>query len=101
MEWVTRKKGLLEVMVRSMMRLYHGTKTKGRAGSKLCEEFLVQVVAHQGSVFSPLIFAIVMNVIIEYVKGALMNKLLNAGNKVFTSKRMEKLRMTFLKWKEA
>ena len=28
MEWVMRKKGLLEVMVRPMMRIYHGTQAK-------------------------------------------------------------------------
>ena len=41
MEWAMRKKGLLEVIVRVVMSLYHGAKTKVRAGSDLPEKILV------------------------------------------------------------
>ena len=40
-EWVMRKKGLPEVIVRAVMSLYHGAKTKVRVGSELSQEFLV------------------------------------------------------------
>ena len=40
------------------MSLYGGSKTKVRVGSGLSEEFRVRVGVHQGSVISPLIFAI-------------------------------------------
>ena len=40
------------------MSLYHGAKMKVRVGSELSEEFLVRVGVHQGSVLSPLLFAI-------------------------------------------
>ena len=49
-EWVMRKYGLPEVIVRAVMSLYHGAKTKVRGGSELYEEFLVQVDVHQGFV---------------------------------------------------
>ena len=32
MEWAMRKKGLPEVIVRAVMSLYHGAKTKVRLG---------------------------------------------------------------------
>ena len=60
-----RKKGLPEVIVRAVMSLYHGAKTKVRVGTQLSEEFLVQVGVHQGSVLLPLVFAIAEYVISE------------------------------------
>ena len=44
-EWALRKKGLPEVIVvfllRAVMSLYHGVKTKVRMGSELSQEFLI------------------------------------------------------------
>ena len=39
MEWAMRKKGLSEVMVRAVMSLYDGAKTRVRVGSAYSEEF--------------------------------------------------------------
>ena len=58
LEWAMRKKGLPEVM-----SLYHGAKMRVRVGFELSEKFLVQVGVHQGSVLSPLLFAIAVDVI--------------------------------------
>ena len=55
MEWAMRKKGLSQVIVRAVMSLNHGAKTKVRVGSESSEKFLVQVGVHQGSVLSPLL----------------------------------------------
>ena len=54
-------------------------------GSELSEEFLVQVGVHQGSVFSPLLFAITVEVITETTKKRLMNEILYADDLVITS----------------
>ena len=62
-EWALRKKGLPEVLVQAMMSFYEGLRTKIRGGSGLLEEFGVSVGVHQGSVLSPLIFAIVVDVV--------------------------------------
>ena len=48
-----RKKCLPKVIVGAVMSFYHGAKTKVRVGSESCEEFLVQIAVHQGSVLSP------------------------------------------------
>ena len=74
MEWAMRKKGLPEVIVRAVTRLYHEAKTKIRAGSELSQKFLVQVGVHQGSVLSPLHFAIAVDVISENAREELMNE---------------------------
>ena len=41
---------------------------KLRVGSGISEEFGVDVEVHQGSVLSPLIFAIVVDVVTEHVR---------------------------------
>ena len=51
----------------------------------LSEEFLVQVGVHQESVFLPLLFAIVVDVISENAREGLMNEILYAHDLVFTS----------------
>ena len=52
LEWAMRKKGIPEVLARSVMSLYEGAKIKVRVDSELSEEFEVKVGMHQGSVLS-------------------------------------------------
>ena len=69
-----RKQGLSEVIVRAAMSLYDGAKATARVGSAYSEEFKVKVGVHQTSVLSPLLFAIVVDVITEMQEGVwLMN----------------------------
>ena len=96
-----RKKVLPEVIIRAVMSLHQGAKTKARVGSELSEEFMVQVRVHQGSVLSPLLFAIAVNVIWENARDELINEILYADDLVFMSESMENLKEKFLKWKEA
>ena len=63
MEQAMRKKGLSEVMVRAVMSLYDGLKTRVRVGSAYSEELEVKVGVHQGSVLWPLLFAIIVDVL--------------------------------------
>ena len=46
LEWVMRKRGIPEVMVRTVMSLYEGAKTRVRVGLELSEEFEVKVGVH-------------------------------------------------------
>ena len=80
-----RKKGFPGVIVRAVMSLYHGEKTKVRVGSELSQKFLVQVGVHQRSVLSPLLFAIAVDVISENAREGLMNEILYANDLVLTS----------------
>ena len=60
-----RKRGVPGVMVRAVMSLCEGAKTRVRVGQEFAEEFDVKVGVHQGSVLSPLVFAIVVDVVTE------------------------------------
>ena len=96
-----RKKGIPEIMVRTVMSLYEGAKTKVRVGLELSEEFEVKVGVHQGYVLLLLGFAIVVEVVTENVRNGLMSEMLYADDLVLTSEMMEGLREKFWKWKEA
>ena len=101
MEWAMRKRGLPEAIVRAVMSLYEGARTRVRVGSELSEEFEVKVGVHQGSVLSPLVFAIVVDVVTERAREGLMYEMLYADDLVLMSETMEGLREKFWKWKEA
>ena len=47
LEWAMRKKGIPEVLVRSVMSLYKGAKTRVRVDYELSEELVVKVGMHQ------------------------------------------------------
>ena len=79
------------------MSLYHWEKTKVCVGSELSQEFLIPVGVHQGSVLSPLFFAIAVDVILENAREGLMNKTLYADNFILMSESMEILKEKFLK----
>ena len=90
-----RKKGLSEVMVRAVMSLYDGAKTRVRVKSAYSEEFEVKVGVHQGSVLSPLLFAIVVDVITENARRGVVNELLYADDLIIMSEDMEDLKERF------
>ena len=93
-----RKRGIPEAMVKAVMSLYEGAKTMVRAWLELSEEFEVKVGVDQGSLLSPLFFAIVVDVITESVRNDLMSEILYADDLVLPRETMEGL---FWKWKEA
>ena len=51
-----------EVFVRSVMSLYEGVKTRVRVDYELSEEFEDKVGMRQGSVLSPFLFTMVVDV---------------------------------------
>ena len=75
-------------------------KNEVRVGFELSEEFLAQVGVHQGSVLSPLLFAIAVDLISENAKEELMNEILYADDLVLMSESIQNLKEKFSKWKE-
>ena len=68
-KWELRKKGIPQDLVRSVMSLYEGAKTRVREDYELSEEFEVKVRMHQGSVLSPFQLAMVADVVTEFGRG--------------------------------
>ena len=94
------KKGLSEVMLRVVMSLCDGAKTSVRAVSTYLEKFQVQVGVGQGSVLSPLLFPIIVDVITDKARGV-FNELLNPDDLVLLSEVMEDIKERFWNWKDA
>ena len=68
-----------------------------RVNSELSQEFEVNVGMHQGSVLSPFLFAVVVDVVTEFAKEGALSELLYADDLVLTSKTIEGLRDKLLK----
>ena len=89
------------MLVLAVMSLYDGSRTKVIVGSGTSDEFGVRVGVHQGSVLSPLIFAIVVDVVTKHAREGLLNEILHADDLVLMSESLEQLRERFQKWKRA
>ena len=90
-----------EVLVRSVMSLYEGAKTRVRVDSELSEEFEVKIGMDQGSVLSPFLFAAVVDVVTEFAREGVLSQLLYVDDLVLMSETIDGLRNKLLKWKEA
>ena len=77
LEWAMRKNRIPEVLNTSVMSLYDGEKTRVRVVSELSEECEVKVEMHHGSVLSPLLFAVVVDVVTELAREGVLIVLLN------------------------
>ena len=100
LEWVLRKDEIQQVLFRSVMSLYEEAKTRIRVDSGLSEEFDVKVEMHQGSVLSPFLFAVVVDVT-EFAREGVLSELLYDNDLDLMSETIKILRNKFLKWKEA
>ena len=73
LEWALRKKEIPKVLIRSVMSLYVGPRTRVSVNSELAEEFEDKVWMHQGYVQSPFLFKVVVDVVTKFaIEGALI-----------------------------
>jgi hypothetical protein len=98
-EFALRKKGIEEKLVRAVMRLFEGARTRVRVESELSDAFEVKVGVHQGSVLSPLLFVTVMDVVSAEVRQGLLMELLYADDLVIMGESLKELEKKFLEWK--
>ena len=73
LEWAIRKKAVTEKNFRSWMSLYEGAMTRVRVDSELSEEFEVDFLMHHGSVLSPFLFALVVDVVTEFAREGVLS----------------------------
>ena len=74
---------------KAVMSLYGDATTTVKVGSEFSDQ--LQVGVHQGSVLSPLLFAIVMDVVSEDARKGLLNEILCADDLVLMSDSMKDL----------
>ena len=83
------------------MSLCEGAKTRVRVDSELSEVREVKVGMYQGSVLSPFLFAVVVDVVTEFASKGAQSELLYVDDIVLMSETIKGLRNKFLEWKEA
>ena len=96
-----RKKGIPEALVTAVMSLHKGARTKVRVETHYSKEFEVNVGVHQGSVLSPLLFAIVVDVATNEIKEGMLQEILYTDDIVLIAESMEELHETFYGWESA
>ena len=80
-----------EWLNRTVITLYTEDCTVVKTDAGLNEKFDVKVGLHQGSVLSPLIFAVVMDVVSSETRSDLPSELLYADDLVLMAQTMEQL----------
>ena len=65
--WCLWKKGVTEKLVRLVTETYRNAKTAVRTAGGVSREFEIKVGLHQGSALSPLLFAVIINVLSEHL----------------------------------
>jgi len=88
-----------EWLVKAVMAMYEGAQTVVRTTEGDSNAFNVKVGLHQGSVLSPLLFVIVMEMISRELRAGLPLELLYADDLILLAESEESLRDKIVKWK--
>ena len=97
--WALRKAGMDEWLVKAVMVMYEGAQTVVRTTEGDSKAFNVKVGLQQGSVLSPLLFVIVMEMISRELRAGLPLQLLYADDLILMAESEESLRDKIVKWK--
>ena len=89
------EKGIPEALVRAAINLYKGARTKVKVGTHLSEECEVNVGVQQEAVISPLLFAIVIDVVMNKIKDGILQEILYTYDIVLIAETMAELQEKF------
>ena len=99
-EWALRKKLVSGRLVQAVMSMYK----KAKRGFRLkvdTEKFDVGVSVNQGSVLSPFLFSIVLDMLSKDGRKGVLYELLYADDLVLMAETIEELEAKFIRWKAA
>ena len=97
--WDLRKLGVDKWLIRTVMALYTEDCIVVKTDAGLSESFDVKVGLHQGSVLSPQLFAVVMDVVSSEARSGLPFELLYAADLVLMTLTMEHLGRRVAEWR--
>ena len=97
--WALRRQNVPERLIRLVMCLYSGSKSRVRVAGGVSDEFEIGVDVHQGSVLSPLLFILVMEEATRECMGGGPWELLYADDLVLTAESKEELERKFRDWR--
>ena len=99
MWWALRKVRVDERLIRTIQAMYTNEKSSVRINGQFSSWFDVQVGVHQGSVFSLLLFIIVMEAPSRHLRTGCPWELLYADDLVITAETLSELLEKFWVWK--
>ena len=99
LEWSLRELKVDDWLVKVIMAMYMNARSKVNVNGQLGEEFLVKVGVHQGSVLSPILFAIVLEALSRHYRDGLPWEVLYADDLVIMAESLEELGQKLEKWK--
>ena len=97
--WTLRKLGVDEWLIRTVMVLYTEACTVVRTDAGLSESFEVKVGLYQGSVLSPLLFVVVMDVVSSEARSGLSSELLYADDLLIMAPTIEQPGRRMADWR--
>ena len=78
--WSLRRKGVLERKIKAIMEMYTNIETSVKVEYLRSESFDVKVGVQQGSILSPLLFALVMDEVTKDIREGVVKEMLYADD---------------------
>ena len=99
--WALRRKGVMEREIQAIVEMYEKVMTAVRVENDRSEWFEVKVGVHQGSVLSPLLFAVVMDEVTKEVRDGIVKEILYADDLVLLGDGWQEVEERYARWKKA
>ena len=99
--WALRRKGVMEREIMAIKEMYSDIKTSVRVECERSESFDVKVGVHQGSVLSPLLFAVVMDEVTKDVREGVVKEILYADDLVLLGDSWKEVESRYTRWKNS
>ena len=96
-----RHKAVPEKYTRLVKDMYHQCETVVRCAAGTSEPFAVEVGLHQGSVFSPFLYAIMMDSLMENIRKKAPWQMMFADAVVLCARKKDELELELEQWREA
>ncbi len=96
-----RQAGVSECYVESIQDMYEGARTSVRSAAGLTKEFEVKVGLHQGSAFSPFLFAIIKDILTKDIRRDSPWDMLFADDVVLCREDKAELEESLERWRKA
>ena len=99
--WCMRDKGVPKKYIRLMKDMYHQCANVVRCAAGTSESFAVEVGLHQGSAFSPFLFAIMMDSLTENIRKESPWQMMFVDDMVLCAREEDVLELELEQWREA
>ena len=99
--WSLRRKGELEREIKAIMEMYTNIETSVKVEYTRLESFDVKVGVHQGSILSPLLFALVMDEVNKDIREGVVQEMMYANDIVVVGDNWEEVESRYTRWKKA